>query len=270
MTVKLYQFGEGNKYLYNGKELVDKFDLSWYHYGARYYDPILGRWIEMDPADEHHSPYVYVGDDPIQNIDRDGGYSLTWTVANNGMLVGTVHHMDVWEEIKYGSINWFSSETARKLSGDNLFGPDPSAMELDLSLGKNIAEVMLDKYTPEIIKSMKEMVETMEGLPEIVDLSEAYQYESYVFKVAVNDIEVHIPGCKDIPLFLSGDDNNISVNPEFILHYGQYGKEFLSLSVAWGMNALKISANDAYKNTPYQRCLTSAANAVNELVPASY
>ncbi|MBI5474400.1 MAG: hypothetical protein HY961_18845 [Ignavibacteriae bacterium] len=24
-----------NKYLYNGKELVDKHDLNWYHYGAR-------------------------------------------------------------------------------------------------------------------------------------------------------------------------------------------------------------------------------------------
>jgi hypothetical protein len=37
MTVKLNNYGEGNKYLYNGKELIDKFDLSWYHYGARWY-----------------------------------------------------------------------------------------------------------------------------------------------------------------------------------------------------------------------------------------
>jgi hypothetical protein len=28
-----------NKYLYNGKELQDDFDLGWYDYGARFYDP---------------------------------------------------------------------------------------------------------------------------------------------------------------------------------------------------------------------------------------
>ena len=33
-----------NPYLYNGKEFEDDCDLNWYHYGARYYDPQLGRW----------------------------------------------------------------------------------------------------------------------------------------------------------------------------------------------------------------------------------
>jgi len=64
--------GLGNKKLYNGKDLVDDFGLNWYHYGARWYDPQLGRWTTMDPADEFHSPYSYVGNDPVNLVDPDG------------------------------------------------------------------------------------------------------------------------------------------------------------------------------------------------------
>jgi RHS repeat-associated protein len=64
--------GNDNKHLYNGKELEDDFNLHWYHYGARYYDPQLGRWHAVDPADEYHSPYVYVGNMPIIAVDPDG------------------------------------------------------------------------------------------------------------------------------------------------------------------------------------------------------
>jgi RHS repeat-associated protein len=61
-----------NEELYNGKELTDSHGLGWYHYGARYYDVAVARWTSMDPADEFHSPYVYVGGDPVNLVDPDG------------------------------------------------------------------------------------------------------------------------------------------------------------------------------------------------------
>ena len=62
-----------NKFLYNGKELEGEgLGLRWYHYGARFYDPQLGRWWAIDPVDEFHSPYTYVGNNPPNYIDPFG------------------------------------------------------------------------------------------------------------------------------------------------------------------------------------------------------
>jgi RHS repeat-associated protein len=68
------------KYKYNGKELQDELGLNMYDYGARFYDPAVPRFWQIDPLAEksrRYSPYSYALDNPVYYIDRDGMYADT-------------------------------------------------------------------------------------------------------------------------------------------------------------------------------------------------
>jgi len=62
---------EGNeKYKFSGKEL-DSSNL--YYFGARYYDPSIGRFTQVDPIFKlDESPYMYANNNPIKYIDPTG------------------------------------------------------------------------------------------------------------------------------------------------------------------------------------------------------
>jgi RHS repeat-associated protein len=76
-----------NQFLYNGKELVEGFELGWYDYGARYYAPDLGRFFTQDRFAEKYagfSPYHYAANNPVLYIDVNGD-SLALSGTNDAI-----------------------------------------------------------------------------------------------------------------------------------------------------------------------------------------
>lgn len=78
-------------YLYAGDEWcqVDP-DAGLYDLGARLYDPHLRRFYAVDPAGQFPSPYLYAGDDPVDEVDPDGEFAfLALAIAVGiGLVVG--------------------------------------------------------------------------------------------------------------------------------------------------------------------------------------
>ena len=89
-------------YLFNGKELDTETGL--YYYGARYYDPRVSPWLNVDPlAEKTHDPYGYVWNNPMKFIDPTGMIGQDW-----------------YQNKKTGDIEW--KDTNKELKGYNHLG----------------------------------------------------------------------------------------------------------------------------------------------------
>ena len=80
-----------DEYKFQDKELLTALALYQYDFGARYYDPQLGRWHTPDPADQFASPYAGMGNNPVMGVDPDG----RWVHILVGAVIGGVVNLGV-------------------------------------------------------------------------------------------------------------------------------------------------------------------------------
>ena len=86
--MRFYQANSSNinaiAFRYNGKEYDSMNGLNHYDFGARSYDPSLGRWNTMDLHAENYyswSPYHYAANNPLIMTDPDG---RDWYTSTDG------------------------------------------------------------------------------------------------------------------------------------------------------------------------------------------
>ena len=90
-----------DKHRFTGKETDSTTGLI--YFGARFYDPEVGRFTTVDPARDGGNWYVYCSNNPIYFIDLDGLYqSPAWMRALIPGQVSWDNAVTAWENGKYG------------------------------------------------------------------------------------------------------------------------------------------------------------------------
>jgi len=117
MEMTMYSWNlDDNKYLYNGKEHQNDFELDWYDYGSRYYDPELARFHTVDPLSENEhnislSPYHYVANNPILFIDPNGedwydiNGTITWKDQEGELKIDDQTYQSLGKNVLVGTHN---------------------------------------------------------------------------------------------------------------------------------------------------------------------
>ncbi|MDE1191737.1 MAG: RHS repeat-associated core domain-containing protein [Arachidicoccus sp.] len=128
MAAISYSYGTHvkNPYQYgSGSEFNDV--TGWNEFALRDYDPQTGRFVQQDPFDQFASPYLGMGNDPINNADPSGGFSVPGALIGSGtgfvlgMAYGFFHNNDGGSMLKDGLIGAAIGAAAGGFSGD-LFG----------------------------------------------------------------------------------------------------------------------------------------------------
>lgn len=132
-----------DKFKFTGKERDD--ETNYDYFGARYYDARIGRWMQVDPLDEKYlgwSPYNYVLNNPVANVDPDGKYSVK---SIGGRVFITRYSF--WNTTAVKSIGIIPSAPSvfvmgyNWARGDVFFTPSPGEVIWNVTGGKLLSEV---------------------------------------------------------------------------------------------------------------------------------
>ena len=111
---------EGNyRYKFQGQEKDSETGKEAFE--LRLWDGRIGRWLTVDPAGQYASPYLGMGNNPINGTDPDGGTWFDWYLDGSGESVWREGSADLSSE----GLTWVGTDTASRdylSSMSTLFG----------------------------------------------------------------------------------------------------------------------------------------------------
>ena len=142
-----YPFGEklplrnsnaGNyRYAFQGQEFAG--EISMESFNLRLWDGRIGRWLNPDPKGQFSSAYLGFGNNPMNNIDEDGG----WVTVLVGALIGA--GASIYQQHRDGDLDWSSGKTWARIGVSTGAGALAGA-GLGVAVGASIVGDVGDQY----------------------------------------------------------------------------------------------------------------------------
>ncbi|BDC99241.1 RHS repeat-associated core domain-containing protein [Persicobacter psychrovividus] len=134
--------GKDTRFGYQGDFAEEDGETNFNFFEARVFDPVIGRWMAVDPARQYASGYVGMGNNPVNGVDPNGEIWLRYWQLEAGAGVAYGLNATLQAGIAYGKYGVTSFTMARVLTpmGQNFneHSPDPSFVggaDANMSLG---------------------------------------------------------------------------------------------------------------------------------------
>ncbi|MDY7394237.1 RHS repeat-associated core domain-containing protein [Aureibaculum sp. 2210JD6-5] len=140
--------GELYRYAYQGQEKDPETGKEAFQ--LRLWDSRIGRWLTTDPYSQFHSPYLGMGNNPINGVDSDGG---CWDEFGNPCPDGALG--DVFTD--YDGVEWTFGESGwdtNAFASSAVFLTDYSRLLNDLGTGLTIGGFGIANFERAISKSL--------------------------------------------------------------------------------------------------------------------
>lgn len=103
----------GQPYRFGGKELMTANGINEYDFGARWYYPAVPHFTKPDPFCEdfqHLSPYLFCGNDPVNNGDPTGAiFETIWDIGNILYDIGVAIYNHATGNHEAATVNWIDA-----------------------------------------------------------------------------------------------------------------------------------------------------------------
>lgn len=133
-----YRFG------YQGQFAEKDDETGWNHFELREYDPVIGKWLVPDPYDQYWSPYVGIGNDPVNVVDPNGAYTML--VAFFKAIRAGENPFHIYKDKDTDEWGYNSSS----LESNDIFGITPTIVVIP-DFGDEKKKAMINSWQPNFL-----------------------------------------------------------------------------------------------------------------------